>query len=223
MTDLKKYRFSIDRGGTFTDIYAEVPGEPGFRVVKLLSEDPQNYDDAPREGIRRILAETTGIDISRDSVPAEAIEWIRMGTTVATNALLERKGARCALLVTRGFRDILQIGNQDRPAIFDLEIKKPDLLYETVVEVDERVRMLRDDETTPAEPVVQGITGERMVVIEALDIEALRPRLQAILDRGIRSLAVVFMHAYAWPEHELAVGRLAGRMGFHPDLPSPPG
>jgi 5-oxoprolinase (ATP-hydrolysing) len=214
MTDFKKYRFSIDRGGTFTDIYAEVPGEPGFRVVKLLSEDPQNYDDAPREGIRRILAEVTGTDLPKDSVPAEAIEWIRMGTTVATNALLERKGARCALLVTRGFRDILQIGNQDRPAIFDLEIKKPDLLYETVVEVDERVRMLRDDETTPVEPVVEGITGERMVVMESLDVDALRPRLQAILDRGIRSLAVVFMHAYAWPEHELAVGRLAGEIGF---------
>jgi 5-oxoprolinase (ATP-hydrolysing) len=214
MTDFKKYRFSIDRGGTFTDIYAEVPGEPGFRVVKLLSEDPQNYDDAPREGIRRILAEVTGMEMPKDSVPSEAIEWIRMGTTVATNALLERKGARCALLVTRGFRDILQIGNQDRPAIFDLEIKKPDLLYETVVEVDERVRMLREDETAPAEPVVQGVTGERLVVMEALEVDTLRPRLQAILDRGIRSLAVVFMHAYAWPEHELAVGRLAGEMGF---------
>ncbi|WP_372681553.1 hydantoinase B/oxoprolinase family protein [Desulfosarcina sp.] len=214
MADSKKYRFSIDRGGTFTDIYAEIPGKPGFRVVKLLSEDPLNYDDAPREGIRRILAEISGIDIPKNSVPAENIEWIRMGTTVATNALLERKGARCALLVTRGFRDILQIGNQDRPGIFDLEIKKPDLLYETVVEVDERVRMLRDDETNPAQPVVKGITGERMVVLEALDTEVLRPRLQNILDRGIRSLAVVFMHAYAWPEHELAVGRLAREMGF---------
>jgi len=214
MPDLKKYRFSIDRGGTFTDIYAEVPGEPGFRVVKLLSEDPQNYDDAPREGIRRILAATTGLKIPKNSVPAEMIEWIRMGTTVATNALLERKGARCALLVTRGFRDILQIGNQDRPDIFDLEIKKPDLLYETVLEVDERVRMLREGEERPSQPVVTGITGEGMVVLEALDVEALRPRLQEIRDRGIRSLAVVFMHAYAWPEHELAVGRLAREMGF---------
>jgi 5-oxoprolinase (ATP-hydrolysing) len=210
----KKYRFSIDRGGTFTDIYAEVPGQPGFRVVKLLSEDPQNYDDAPREGIRRILSETTGMQIPKNSVPAEMIEWIRMGTTVATNALLERNGARCALMVTRGFRDILQIGNQDRPDIFDLEINKPDLLYETVIEVDERVRMLRDDETAPPQPVVEGITGERMVVLQALDVEALRPRLQAILDQDIRSLAVVFMHAYAWPEHETAVGRLAQQMGF---------
>lgn len=214
MADPKKFRFSIDRGGTFTDIYAEVPGEPGFRVVKLLSEDPGKYDDAPREGIRRILAEATGRDIPGDQVPADRIEWIRMGTTVATNALLERKGARCALLVTRGFRDILQIGNQDRPGIFDLEIRKPDLLYETVVEVDERVRMLRDDEGDPARPVLKGVTGERMVVLKALDTKALRPRLQEILDRGIRSLAVVFMHAYAWPEHELAAGRLARQMGF---------
>ena len=156
MADPNKFRFSIDRGGTFTDIYAEVPGESGFRVVKLLSEDPQNYDDAPREGIRRVLADVTGMNIPKNSVPAEMIEWIRMGTTVATNALLERKGARCALLVTRGFRDILQIGNQDRPDIFDLKIRKPDLLYETVVEVDERLRMLRDDEKPPEGPVVQG-------------------------------------------------------------------
>ena len=214
MADPNKFRFSIDRGGTFTDIYAEVPGEPGFRVVKLLSEDPQNYDDAPREGIRRVLADVTGMNIPQNSVPAEMIEWIRMGTTVATNALLERKGVRCALLVTRGFRDVLQIGNQDRPDIFDLKIRKPDLLYETVVEVDERLRMLRDDEKTPEGPVVQGTTGERLVVRKALDVDDLRPQLQSILDDGVRSLAVVFMHAYAWPEHELAVGRLAREMGF---------
>ena len=214
MADPEKFRFSIDRGGTFTDIYAEVPGEPGFRVAKLLSEDPQNYADAPREGIRRILAGATGLDIPKNSVPAEMIEWIRMGTTVATNALLERKGARCALLVTRGFRDILQIGNQDRPDIFDLKIRKPDLLYETVVEVDERLRMLRNDEDPPDEAVVQGVTGERLVVLEALDKDALRPQLQQILDQGIRSLAVVFMHAYAWPDHERSVGRLAREMGF---------
>jgi 5-oxoprolinase (ATP-hydrolysing) len=210
----RKYRFSIDRGGTFTDIYAEVPGEPGFRVVKLLSEDPQNYDDAPREGIRRILAETTGLELPKNSVPAEMIEWIRMGTTVATNALLERKGARCALLVTRGFRDILQIGNQDRPDIFDLEINKPDLLYEKVVEISERLRMLRENESSPDEKVVQGITGERFIVLKPLNVEELRPQLQSFLDQGIRSLAVVLMHAYAWPDHELEIGELARQMGF---------
>jgi len=117
MSDPAKFRFSVDRGGTFTDIYAEVPGSPGFRIMKLLSEDPQNYPDAPREGIRRILEEVTGKPVPKAQFDADRIEWIRMGTTVATNALLERKGASCALVVTRGFGDILQIGNQDRPRI----------------------------------------------------------------------------------------------------------
>ena len=214
MTDHSKFRFSVDRGGTFTDVYAEIPGTPGFKVVKLLSEDPQNYPDAPREGIRRILEEVTGAPVAKDQFDAAAIEWIRMGTTVATNALLERKGARCALVVTQGFGDILQIGNQDRPHIFDLEIRKPDLLYESVIEVDERLRMLRPSESPPEHPVVKGITGDRLVVLQALDVEALRPKLQDAFDRGIRSLAVVLMHAYAWPDHEQAIGRLAEAMGF---------
>jgi 5-oxoprolinase (ATP-hydrolysing) len=215
MTDLTKFRFSVDRGGTFTDVYAEVPGEPGFKVVKLLSEDPQNYPDAPREGIRRIVEEITGEPVAKDRFDASAIEWIRMGTTVATNALLERKGARCALVVTRGFGDILQIGNQDRPQIFDLEIKKPDLLYESVIEVDERLRMLRADETGAGKSVVEGITGDRLVLLKkSLDAQALRPQLQDAYDRGIRSLAVVLMHAYAWPDHEQAIGRLASEIGF---------
>jgi len=133
-TPTGRFRFSIDRGGTFTDVYAEVPDPVRpYRTLKLLSEDPRNYDSAPREGIRRILEEVTGKPIPRDvPVPFEDIESIRMGTTVATNALLERKGARMALLVTRGFRDLLQIGNQSRPRIFDLRVEKPDNLYEQV-------------------------------------------------------------------------------------------
>ena len=208
----KKFRFSIDRGGTFTDVYAEVPGEPGFKVVKLLSVDPANYDDAPREGIRRILQEYTegedthGLDESQ-------IEWIRMGTTVATNALLERKGARCALVITKGFGDILQIGNQDRPNLFDLQIVKPDLLYEEVIEIDERLRLLRPDETTEHD-VLHGVTGEDFAVLAEPDLEALRPRFQSLLSRGITSIAVVFLHAYACPEHEQAVGVLAKKLGF---------
>ena len=135
MSNKTQFRFSIDRGGTFTDVYAEVPGEPGFKIIKLLSEDPANYDDAPREGIRRILAEYQQ-DFDDRKIDGSQIEWIRMGTTVATNALLERKGAPSALVITKGFADVLQIGNQDRPHIFDLQIKKPELLYRQVIEVD---------------------------------------------------------------------------------------
>jgi len=216
MPDLKRFRFSIDRGGTFTDIYAEIPEEPGYRVVKLLSEDPKNYADAPREGIRRIMEATTGRNIPEGAdIDAHLIEWVRMGTTVATNALLERRGSRCALVVTRGFGDVLQIGTQDRPRIFDLEIRKFDLLYETVIEVDERIRLLHpDDAGDPSRPVVSGVTGDRFEVRQRPDIETLRPRLQAVLARGIRSLAVVFLHAYAYPDHERMVGELAREIGF---------
>jgi 5-oxoprolinase (ATP-hydrolysing) len=146
MTDLSKIRFSIDRGGTFTDIYAEIPGRPGLRVLKLLSEDPQNYEDAPSEGIRRILTEVTGSLVPDHGIDAAPIEWVRMGTTIATNALLERKGARYALVVTKGFADILKIGNQNRPDLFDLEIKKPKVLYEKVIEAHERICLPGPDE-----------------------------------------------------------------------------
>ncbi len=212
MSIKKSFRFSIDRGGTFTDVYAEVPGEPGFTVVKLLSEDPANYDDAPREGIRRILAEFSGITETAD-IDASQIEWIRMGTTVATNALLERKGAPSALVVTRGFADILQIGNQDRPHLFDLRVTKPELLYRDVIEVDERLRLLKSDERVDGK-VLQGVTGERFAVLAEPDPAVLKPQLQALLRQGIRSIAVVFMHAYACPQHEQAVGELAATLGF---------
>ncbi len=210
----KNFRFSIDRGGTFTDVYAEVPGVPGYRVVKLLSEDPANYDDAPREGIRRILQEVLGCPIDPDSVPTDRIDWIRMGTTVATNALLERKGARCALLVTRGFRDILQIGYQDRPDLFDLEIRKPELLYEEVVEVDERLQVLRPDTDPGEHEVVEGVTGERFVILQPILLEPLNKELAQIRARGITSVAIVFMHGYAWAGHEQAAARIARELGF---------
>ncbi|NOQ45994.1 MAG: 5-oxoprolinase, partial [Desulfobulbaceae bacterium] len=221
MADSDTFRFSIDRGGTFTDVYAEVPGEPGFKVVKLLSEDPANYDDAPREGIRRILQEyskrskrSKGSKGSKGrAIDASQIKWIRMGTTIATNALLERKGARCALVVSKGFGDILQIGNQDRPHIFDLKIHKPDLLYEEVIEVDERLRLPRPDEK-PETEMLQGVTGERFAVLARPDPTILRPKLEALLERGITSLAVVFLHAYACPQHECMVGELAAGLGF---------
>lgn len=138
---LKKCKFSIDRGGTFTDVFAIVPG--GTKVCKLLSVNPSQYPDAPTEGIRRILEEAYGEPIAIGQlVPCKNIASIRCGTTVATNALLERKGVPTALVTTSGFRDILEIGNQSRPKIFELAIQKPELIYQSVVEVEERVRIV---------------------------------------------------------------------------------
>src|SRR5204863_10175079 len=111
-------------------------------LIKLLSEDPSNYDDAPLEGIRRLLSKFSGREIPRDeALDTSLIESIRMGTTVATNALLERKGEGIALVVTKGFKDCLEIGNQSRPKIFDLAIRRPDVLYQKVIEIDERVTL----------------------------------------------------------------------------------
>lgn len=210
----RQFRFCIDRGGTFTDIYAEVPGEPGWRVLKLLSVDPSNYEDAPREGIRRVLEECTGDQIPRSAkIPTDRIDWIRMGTTVATNALLERKGERTALCVTKGFKDLLEIGNQARPKIFDLTVAKPSPLYEEVVEADERVR-LADSSNSKGLPRVKGISGETIEIVQPLDEEKLRHSLQLLLDKGIRSLAVMFLHSYTFPEHEQAAEKLAKSLGF---------
>ncbi len=214
MADPDAFRFSIDRGGTFTDIYAEVPGDPGYRVLKLLSENPGRYPDAPREGIRRILEEVTGTPHPESGFDTSRIEWVRMGTTVATNALLERKGARCALAITQGFGDLLRIGKQNRPRIFDLEIKKPGLLYEAVVEVDERVRLA---DTVPPEKnqrIAKGLSGETVAIVKEPNLDAIQPRLQELLRSGVTGLAVAFMHAYTYPEHEIAVGELAKKMGF---------
>ena len=214
---VSSFKFSVDRGGTFTDVYAEVPGEQGFRVVKLLSEDPQNYPDAPREGIRRILESVTGDSFPKDCIPADKIDWIRMGTTVATNALLERKGAETVLVTTKGFRDLLQIGNQSRPKIFDLQIKKLDLLYKGVIEVDERVRIFRDTEKSPQDlglEIIEGTTGEKFAVLSTPDLGLIRKELKVYFERGIRSVAVIFLHAYAFTDHERQIGEIAKEIGF---------
>ncbi|VAI60853.1 unnamed protein product [Triticum turgidum subsp. durum] len=181
--------------------------------MKLLSVDPSNYDDAPIEGIRRILEEFSGERIPRSSkIPTGMIDWIRMGTTVATNALLERKGERIALCVTRGFKDLLQIGNQARPNIFDLKVLKPSNLYEEVVEVDERVELVLDGERDDS--AIEGISGELVRVGKPVDVESLKPLLKGLLDKGIRCLAVVLMHSYTYPHHELLIEKLALEMGF---------
>ncbi|RVW87412.1 5-oxoprolinase [Vitis vinifera] len=214
----EKLRFCIDRGGTFTDVYAEIPGQSDGRVMKLLSVDPSNYDDAPIEGIRRILEEFTGESIPRTSkIPTDRIEWIRMGTTVATNALLERKGERIALCVTQGFKDLLQIGNQARPRIFDLTVSKPSNLYEEVIEVEERIELVpntEEENQDSSASLVKGVSGELLRVVKPLNEEALKPLLKGLLEKGINCLAVVLMHSYTYPEHEISVEKLAVSLGF---------
>eukprot|EP00050_Salpingoeca_kvevrii_P016203 m.53371 g.53371 ORF g.53371 m.53371 type:complete len:1267 (+) comp6761_c0_seq2:127-3927(+) len=200
------FRFAIDRGGTFTDVYAECP-DGTSRALKLLSEDPA-YPDAPREGIRRVLEQVLQREMPRSGpVDASHIESIRMGTTVATNALLERKGERFALVITRGLRDLLHIGNQSRPRIFDLKIQAPDVLYDAVVEAPERILLDADGPLT-------GSTGERFRIEQPLDEAMLCADLKNIHDQGICSLAVVLMHAYLFPDHERRVRELAREIGF---------
>ena len=225
----RSIRIAIDRGGTFTDCVGERNGETV--ILKLLSEDPGNYQDAPLEGIRRIMSRFLGKDIPRgEALDTSMIASIRMGTTVATNALLERKGERMALVVTRGFGDCLLIGNQSRPKIFDLAIRKPDVLYSSVVEIDERVtledyaedptrsvtdaRVKVDSPEASAETLVEGMSGETVRILNRPVEEDIRRKLQEVYDSGIRSIAVCLMHGYTFPTHEALVGRIAREVGF---------
>ena len=184
-----KWDFWIDRGGTFTDIVGRNP-DGALIAHKVLSENPEAYRDAAVQGIRELMELAPG-----DTIPANAIGAVKMGTTVATNALLERKGERTLLVTTRGFRDALAIGYQARADIFAKKIVKPELLYSDVVEVDERVRA---DGTVEAEP----------------DEVQIRAELERHFNAGFRAVAIVFMHAYRFPAHEQQVARVARDMGF---------
>jgi len=184
-----RWQFWIDRGGTFTDIVARDPAGR-LSTAKLLSENPGRYRDAAVAGIRQILGLAPGAPI-----PPGVIEAVKMGTTVATNALLERKGERVLLLVNRGFADALRIGNQARPRLFDLNVKLPDLLHERVAEIGGRV----------------AVDGTEL---EPLDEAAARAALQAAHDAGIRAVAILMMHAWAHPAHELRLGEIARELGF---------
>ncbi|GJC87896.1 uncharacterized protein ColLi_10734 [Colletotrichum liriopes] len=224
-----RIRISIDRGGTFTDVHASIPGR-GDIILKLLSVDPANYQDAPTEGIRRILEMVTGETLPRGQLlDLFHVESIRMGTTVATNALLERKGERVALITTKGFRDLLAIGNQSRPNIFDLSVTRPEVLFDEVVEVDERITMEDYTEdpasvkTTPTSDdaqLVTAVTGETIRVLKRPDLAEIKTQLEKVRDQGFRSIAIVFIHSYAYPDHELLVGRVASEMGFSVTLSS---
>lgn len=191
-------------------------------ILKLLSVDPANYPDAPLEGIRRLLEKLTGKPIPRgEPLDTSNIEYLRMGTTVATNALLERKGERCALITTKGFKDVLEIGNQTRPHIFDLSISKPEVLYETVVEIDERVTLedyIEDPEKKLSQPngddLVSGSSDEIVRILKKPDVELIRSALELVYALGIRSIGVCLMHAYTFPDHERLVGEIAQEIGF---------
>ncbi|KAG5943332.1 hypothetical protein E4U60_006750 [Claviceps pazoutovae] len=224
-------RIAIDRGGTFTDCIGQ--RNSSTVIIKLLSEDPTNYKDAPLEGIRRIMSHFLERDIPRgEPLDTSHIDSIRMGTTVATNALLERKGERIALVATKGFKDCLIIGNQSRPRIFDLAIRKADVLYDKVVEIDERVTLedyTEDPERTMTEAqerpdgeasivqqqtLVRGMSGETVRILKRADDADIRARLQEVYDDGIRSIAVCLMHGYTFPDHEAQIGRVAKDIGF---------
>ncbi len=192
MTDLiekKHWQFWIDRGGTFTDIVAQSP-DGKLSTHKLLSENPEQYKDAAIQGIREILNLGEG-----DLIAPGTIDSVKMGTTVATNALLEREGDRTALIITQGFGDLLRIGYQHRPRLFDLNIILPELLYENVVEAKERI----------------ADTGE---VIRPLDEVELRQDLQKQYDDGIRAVAIAFMHGYRFKDHEVKAKKIAQEIGF---------
>jgi 5-oxoprolinase (ATP-hydrolysing) len=185
----QRWQFWVDRGGTFTDIVARRP-DGKLITHKLLSEYPERYQDAVVQGMRDMLQLGSG-----DPLPVDQIEVVKMGTTVATNALLERKGARTALAITRGFADQLRIGYQERPDIFAMRIDLPDLIYEEVIEIDERI----------------GAHGEVLAVPSEGKIAA---QFKAVRAKGIDSIAIVLMHAYRYPQHELLLRKLAQEAGF---------
>jgi 5-oxoprolinase (ATP-hydrolysing) len=184
-----RWQFWIDRGGTFTDIVAKRP-DGSITTHKLLSENPEQYKDAAVAGIRHLLGLKSG-----EKVTPELVECVKMGTTVATNALLERKGEPTLLVTTRGFRDALRIAYQNRPRLFDRNIVLPELLYSAVIEAQERM-------------------GADGAVVQALDEAHLRAQLKAQFDAGLRSVAIVFMHGFRFTAHEQAAARLAREIGF---------
>ncbi|KAH9526938.1 hypothetical protein DERF_000993 [Dermatophagoides farinae] len=205
------FRIAIDRGGTFTDVFAIGP-DKRIVTLKLLSSNPSQYRDAPFEAIKRILKQYNNQSVDQH----DNIDSIRMGTTVATNALLEHKGERVAIVLTKGFRDIFQIGYQNRENIFELDLADPFLLYEKVVEVDERIIMFNEqcEITRNNMPFVDAITGEKIGILKRVCLDDVRRDLKQIYESGIRSLAIAFVHSYLYPEHELIVEKIAKEIGF---------
>jgi 5-oxoprolinase (ATP-hydrolysing) len=186
---MSRWEFWIDRGGTFTDVIGRGP-DRSLHTLKLLSENSAHYEDAAVEGMRRLLRLSPG-----ELITPQQVACVKMGTTVATNALLERKGERTLLVITRGFRDALRIATQARPRLFDRHIVLPEMLYERVIEAAERV----------------GAHGE---TVQGLDAAALEAQLTSAFRDGLRSCAIVFLHGYRYVHHELAAADIARAVGF---------
>jgi 5-oxoprolinase (ATP-hydrolysing) len=186
---LSMWQFWVDRGGTFTDIVARKP-DGSLKTHKLLSENPERYKDAAVQGVRELMGLA-----DQAAIPQDAVKAVKMGTTVATNALLERKGDRTVLFITKGLRDLLRIGYQNRPKLFDLNIELPELLYEDVIEIEERLN-------------AEGHT------ITALNTKQARDALSKAYGQGYRSIAIAFMHSYRFPDHEIQLGEMARQTGF---------
>ncbi|KAF5010335.1 hypothetical protein F66182_15464, partial [Fusarium sp. NRRL 66182] len=220
--NIKGIRIAIDRGGTFCDVIAQIPGRADL-VFKLLSVDPQNYRDAPTEAIRRVLQAVQGQEIAPgEKLNASAVESCRIGTTIATNALLEHKGKRFALLTTKGFKDLCEIGDGSRPKLFDLNIRKPKVLFDQVVEIDERVTIENYELDPFPQPeydekdsaLVKTSSGEVIRVLQPVNVEAVRGQIRKLRDEGFTSLAVCFMHSHIFPDHEKLVGDIAAEEGL---------
>ncbi|BGP34896.1 hypothetical protein JCM10296v2_006720 [Rhodotorula toruloides] len=247
---------AIDRGGSFavrsrtssserveltpftpsTDVHASWPQEDGERkeiIFKLLSVDPSHYADAPTEACRRVLELATGTKIPRGvKLETAKFDYIRLSTTVATNALLERKGAPHVFVTTKGFRDLLRLGNQSRPNIFALNVRRAEVLYESILEVDERVTLhgyTYDPDFEKNAPkfddagklisdhdgeFVRGVSGEAVQILRKPDLAKVRSDLQAIYDRGVRSVAICFVHSFTFPDHEKLVADRCRDVGF---------
>ena len=189
VTTDKRWQFWIDRGGTFTDIVGKRP-DGTLTTHKLLSDNPEQYRDAAVAGIRHLLGLTAG-----EAISAKLVDCVKMGTTVATNALLERKGEPTLLVTTQGFRDALRIAYQNRPRLFDRHVVLPELLYSAVIEAHERV-------------------GARGEILQSLDEALLKTELLDQYAKGLRSVAIVFMHGYRYTEHEQTAKRIALEVGF---------
>ncbi|KAF1950182.1 hypothetical protein CC80DRAFT_246522 [Byssothecium circinans] len=214
---------SIDRGGTFCDVLVQKPDRDDV-VFKLLSVDPRNYRDAPTEAIRRALEIIEERSIPRaEKIDASRVKSCRIGSTIATNALLEGKGERFALLTTKGFKDICIIGDQTRPKLFDLAIKKTKALHAVSIEIDERVTIedydlnpvpLDKDRELDDSTLVRTVSSQIVRILKPIDEGEVRGLLGDLKSQGFTSLAISFMHSYIYPDHEIQVAKLARELGF---------